>query len=212
MKKISIIIPVLNEEENISEMYSRLTKVLKKINDHYCYEIIFNDNDIIDNSFNILKNIASKDINVKVLKFSKNFGYQQSILTGYKNCSGDIAIQLDCDMQDPPEMIIDLLGKYEMGFDVVFGIRTTRKESFFINYLRKFFYWFINRLSEDHLPRNAGDFRLVSKRVIQEIIKIKDSQPYIRGSIATVGFKQIGIPYNREARFKGDSKFGIKIF
>ena len=210
MKKISVIIPVLNEEENIQAIYNRLSSILKKIKDRYCYEILFNDNNSDDNSFKILKEIAKQDKNVKVLKFSRNFGYQQSILAGYKNSSGDIAIQLDCDMQDPPEMIIDFLDSYELGYDVVFGVRESRKENFFINFLRTFFYWFIDSLSEDHLPRNAGDFRLVNKKVIQEIIKIKDSQPYIRGSIAAMGFKQIGISYARNARTKGKSKFGIK--
>ncbi len=209
MKKISIIIPVLNEENNISDAYNRLINILNKVKKKYSYEILFNDNNSSDNSFNILKKIASIDKNVKVLKFSRNFGYQQSILTGYKNASGDVVVQLDCDMQDPPELILKFLNNYEQGYDVVYGVRASRKENFIINFLRNIFYWFIDSLSEDHLPRNAGDFRLISKKVIHEIIKINDPQPYIRGSIAAMGFNQIGIQYDRDARTKGKSKFSM---
>ena len=210
MKKISIIIPVLNEEENIFSTYNRLMSVLDLIKDSYDYEILFNDNNSQDNSFSLLIEISKSNKKVKVIKFSKNFGYQQSILEGFKHCSGDVAIQLDCDLQDPPELIPEFLKHYETGFDVVYGVRVSRSEHFFINYSRVFFYWLINKLSENYLPRNAGDFRLVSKRVVEEIKKINDSQPYIRGSIASMGFNQLGVPYDREARVKGDSKFGLK--
>ncbi len=210
MKTISVIIPVLNEEDNIPIAYERLINFFKSIKDSYDYEILFNDNNSNDNSFNVLRSFATKDKKVKVIKFSRNIGYQQSILTGYKESSGDLAIQLDCDLQDPPELINQFLKKYEEGYDVVYGIRVSRKENFIINFSRRCFYWLIDFLSEDNLPKNAGDFRLVDRRVINEIAKINDPQPYIRGSIAAMGFNQYGVEYHRDARTKGESKFGIK--
>ena len=210
MQKLSIIIPILDEEDNIHIAYERLINVLGNLEKKYNYEILFNDNNSTDNSFTIVKEIAEKDKNVKVIKFSKNFGYQKSILTGYKKITGDLAMQLDCDMQDPPELIPSFLKKYEEGYDVVYGIRATRKENFLINFTRKFFYWLIDKLSENHIPRDAGDFRLVNRKVINQIVKIKDSQPYIRGAIAAMGFNQCGIEYNRDARARGKSKFGFR--
>lgn len=209
MKKLSIIIPILNEEENIPIVYKRLIKVLKDLKPIYNYEILFNDNNSTDSSFSLIKEIAKKDKNVKAIKFSKNFGYQPSILAGYKKVNGDIAMQIDCDMQDPPELIPSFIKKYEEGYDVIYGVRISRKENFFINNFRKGFYWLINKLSESDIPRNAGDFRLVSRRVINEISKINDPQPYLRGAIASMGFNQIGIEYSRDARTKGKSKFNL---
>ena len=139
--------------------------------------------------------------------FSKNFGYQRSIMTGYCVARGVAAIQLDVDLQDPPELIPRFLEEWQQGADVVYGVRISRQESWLTNLQRAIFYRVIDRLSEEKIPVDAGDFRLVSRRVIDLLKSFEDVQPYLRGTIATLGFKQVGIPYARNARLRGESKF-----
>lgn len=209
MKKISIVVPVYNEEENIQTLYDRVDKISKLLIDTYEFEFIFTDNHSEDNSFFILKQLSEIDPRIKVIRFSRNFGYQRSIITGYSFASGEAAIQLDCDLQDPPELLIEFLTLWEQGYQVVYGIRKERKEGWIINAARKIFYRLIDRISADKLPHDAGDFRLIDRCIIDELKKIRDASPYIRGLIASLGFKQIGISYSREARKAGKSKFNL---
>lgn len=209
MKKISIVVPVYNEEENIQTLYDRVDKISKLLIDTYEFEFIFTDNHSEDNSFFILKQLSETDPRIKIIRFSRNFGYQRSIITGYAFASGEAAIQLDCDLQDPPELLIEFLTLWEQGYQVVYGIRKERKEGWIINTTRKIFYRLIDRISADKLPHDAGDFRLIDRCIIEELKKIRDASPYIRGLIASLGFKQIGISYSREARKAGKSKFNL---
>lgn len=209
MKLVSIIVPVYNEEENISLLYDRVKEVIVPLADQYDFELIFTDNHSEDNSFQIIKMIAEKDTRVKVARFSRNFGYQHSILAGYMFASGDAVVQLDCDLQDPPELITEFIKKWEQGNKVVYGIREKRKEGWIINTVRKIFYRLIDFFSEDKLPHDAGDFRLVDRCVVDELRKIYDASPYLRGTISTMGFEQTGIPYSRDARKAGESKFNL---
>lgn len=207
MKKISIIVPVYNEEHNVINAYNALKLNMDALRTKYEYEIIFTDNHSTDKSFKLLREIAKNDARVKVVRFSRNFGYQKSIYTGYMLSSGDAAIQFDCDLQDPPELIGQFIEKWEQGYQVVYGIRQVRKESLMMNFTRKIFYRFIAFLSKDDLPKDAGDFRLIDKRIVNELRKLYDSHPYIRGLIASFGFEQTGIVYNRGKRKDGKSKF-----
>ncbi len=207
---ISILIPVFNEEESLPKLYARLTDVCDGLSDRYAFEFIFTDNHSTDETFQILDKLSQKDARIIVYRFSKNFGFQRSILTAYLKANGVAAIQIDCDLQDPPELFVEFLDQFEKGHDVVYGVRESRQEHFVLNALRRFFYWLINVLSEDHLPRNAGDFRLVSRRVIDALAEIDDYHPYLRGAIASLGFKQIGISYDREIRANGESKFSMR--
>lgn len=209
MKKISIVVPVYNEEENIQTLYDRVDKISKLLIDTYEFEFIFTDNHSEDNSFFILKQLSETDPRIKVIRFSRNFGYQRSIITGYSFASGEAAIQLDCDLQDPPELLIEFITLWEQGYQVVYGIRKERKEGWIINTARKIFYRLIDRISADKLPHDAGDFRLIDRCIIDELKKIRDASPYIRGLIASLGFKQIGVSYSREARKAGKSKFNL---
>ena len=138
-KMLSIIIPVFNEEENIKIVYDAVTSIMAGIHE-YDYELLFTDNHSTDNTFEILQQLSQTDNHIRVLRFSRNFGYQKSILTGYMHAKGDMAIQFDCDMQDPPELISEFLRRWEMGYKVVYGIRKSRKENMCINVLRKIFY------------------------------------------------------------------------
>lgn len=209
-KLISIIIPVFNEEENIENCFNKLNQIIGTLHNSYNFEIIFTDNHSTDNSFNIIKKLSDRNKEIKCLRFSKNFGYQQSILAGYLNSGGDAAIQLDCDLQDPPLLIIEFIKKWEEGFQVVYGIRKKLEGSRIINFFRKIFYRVIQLMSNDSLPIDAGDFRLIDRKVIELMRDLKDNNPYLRGFIASVGFNQIGIPYSRSKRSKGVSKFKIK--
>lgn len=191
-------------------LYRALLSVMEKVATRYDFEILFTDNHSTDGTFAVLEQLGSADSRVRVIRFARNFGFQRSIYTAYGNALGDVAVQIDCDLQDPPEMILSFIEKWEQGFFVVYGVRTTRKESKWLTGTRKIFYRLIDALSEEDLPLDAGDFRLVDRRVLEELKKIDDSNPYLRGTIAGLGFDQIGIPYARSERLHGSSKFSFK--
>ncbi|MDB2417288.1 glycosyltransferase family 2 protein [Paracoccaceae bacterium] len=205
---ISICIPVLNEEKNISAAYLRIKDTFRKLKE-YDFEIIFTDNASTDGTYNIIEKIASNDTRVRLASFSRNQGYQKSILTGFLLAKGACAVQLDCDLQDPPELIVTFLEKWRMGFDVVYGVRRKRAEFKMITTMRQLYYRFLNSISEDHLPPDAGDFRLIDRRIIEVLRQIDEQSPYLRGTIARLGFKQTGIEYDRAPRVAGTTKFKI---
>lgn len=207
---ISICVPVFNEEQNIELLYGALLPVMTQVADRYNFEMIFTDNHSTDGTFRVLSQLGERDKRVRAIRFARNFGFQRSILTAYLNARGDAAVQIDCDLQDPPEVILSFIKKWEEGYRVVYGVRTSRREGWLMNGTRKVFYRLIDSLSEDELPLDAGDFRLVDRRVLDELRKFEDSNPYLRGTIATLGFDQIGIPYDRGERKHGESKFSFR--
>jgi len=206
---ISFVIPVFNEEESVEAACFALRRIMKTVESRYDHEFVFTDNHSSDRTFDILTSLAADDSRIRVFRFSRNFGYQRSIKTGLLKARGDMAVQIDCDLQDPPEMVVDFLRHWEEGYRVVYGVRESREESFVITSVRRIFYRLINSLSEDELPLDAGDFRLIDRCILDELSRIDDSQPYLRGSIAAMGFKQKGIPYQRHARLHGVSKFSF---
>ena len=207
MKLVSIVVPVLNEAENIPIFYKSIYPILESQKDKYLFEIIFTDNHSSDNTYDQVLALTKSDNRISVIRFSKNFGYQKSILTGYLYAKGDAVIQIDCDLQDPPLLILSFLEYWEKGFSVVYGIRIQRQENILINIIRKIFYRLINLLSEEDIPLDAGDFRLVDRKIIDLLRNLNDSRPYLRGTIANFGFDQVGIPYSRESRIFGKSNF-----
>jgi polyisoprenyl-phosphate glycosyltransferase len=209
-KLISIVVPVYNEEGNIEPLYGAVNEVFAGIAERYDHEFVFTDNRSEDQTFAELTRLAGRDPRVRVFRFSRNFGFQRSIYTGYMQARGDAAVQIDCDLQDPPALIREFLREWEAGNKVVYGIRRGRKEGWFITAVRKVFYRLIDRLSEDRLPHDAGDFRLVDRCVIDVLCRIEDHKPYLRGTLATLGFDQKGIAYDREGRQRGESKFKFR--
>ena len=208
---ISILVPVFNEEGNVRLLHQRLISVTESLDERYDFEFIFTDNHSTDATFDILRELAVEDSRIRAFRFSKNFGFQRSILTGFHKARGAAAIQIDCDLQDPPEMFADFLDRFEEGYDVVYGIRRFRgEEGLLMRGTRGAFYRFIDALSEDSLPHDAGDFRLVSRRVIEALKQIDDYHPYLRGLIASLGFRQTGIEYDRASRKHGESKFTLR--
>ena len=208
-KLISLVIPVFNEEENVDPLYRAVLPVMTRLENKYEFELLFTDNHSTDQTFEVIQNLAKNDRRIRAFRFSRNFGFQRSIFTGYSLARGVAAIQLDCDLQDPPELICEFIEKWEQGFRVVYGERTRRSESIMMNFTRKVFYRLINFLSEDKLPLDAGDFRLVDRRVIDELKRVEDYQPYLRGTIAALGFEQAGVPYERAERQRGRTHFTL---
>jgi len=207
---VSIIIPTYTQEFGIAELYFRVVKTLKLIQDQYAYEIIFINDFSLDGTYRELKKIANQNKKVKIINFSRNFGNQIAIAAGIDFCSGDLAIIIDDDLQDPPEVMLDLILKYEEGYNVVYAIRKNRKGT---SYLFKFFayayYRILNLLSQTHLPKDVGDFRLIDKNVLKSLKSFKEKGRYYRGLVSWVGFKQFGIYYERDPRFSGKSNFTI---
>jgi dolichol-phosphate mannosyltransferase len=205
---LSVVVPVYNEEGNIEPLYAAVAAVMARL--PYDWELVFTDNCSTDATFAELAALAARDPRVRVFRFSRNFGFQRSIYTGYSKARGAAAIQIDCDLQDPPELIVDFVRAWEQGYKIVYGVRKKRVEGFVITLLRKVFYRLIDLLSEDHLPHDAGDFRLVDRTVLDVLKRIEDQSPYLRGTLATLGFAQKGIEYDRAGRTHGESKFRIR--
>jgi glycosyltransferase involved in cell wall biosynthesis len=206
---VSLVIPVFNEEDNVMPFYADVRRVIDPLDNEYEFEFVFTDNHSTDKTPELLRDLARSDPRVRAYRFSRNFGYQRSILTAYLKCRGDAAIQLDCDLQDPTDLIVLFLKNWREGYDVVYGCRKTRMESWKWRWARKIFYRLVDFLSEDPIPLDAGDFRLISRRVIEELRRIEDTRPYLRGTIATLGFNQLGLEYDRGARVRGSTKFSI---
>jgi dolichol-phosphate mannosyltransferase len=206
---VSLVVPVFNEELNITPFYADVRRVIDPLADEYEFEFVFTDNHSTDKTPELLRELARADPRVRAYRLSRNFGYQRSILTAYLKCRGDAAIQLDCDLQDPTDLIVAFLKHWREGHDVVYGTRVSRLESWKWSLARKIFYRLVDFLSEDPIPNDAGDFRLVSRRVIEELRRSDDTRPYLRGTIATLGFNQLGIDYDRGARVRGATKFSL---
>jgi len=211
MKTLSIIVPCYNEEEVIEQSYQRITHVLKSIQGYHS-EIIFINDGSKDNTGNLLSKIASKDKKVKVIHFSRNFGHQPAVTAGIHFCTSDVAIIIDADLQDAPELFSDMLHQYEEeDANVVYGVREKREgESFFKKITARMFYRSLNYLSETNFPSDTGDFRLIDRAIMDEFCKFKEKGKYVRGIISWVGFKQVPFKYKREARFAGKTKYPLK--
>jgi glycosyltransferase involved in cell wall biosynthesis len=206
---ISIAVPVLNEADNLEALHQRLDRVATRMVGKCELEFVFTDNASTDGTWEKLTQIAARDSRVCAIRFSKNFGFQRSILANYMHARGDAVLQIDADLQDPPELLEKFFGLWQQGYQVVYGIRRKRPEGPFMKNVRRIGYWVVDRISEYPIPRDAGDFRLIDRKVIDALKKVKTSEPYLRGLIAGMGFRQTGIPYDRAARVAGASKFGF---
>lgn len=210
MKKISVVIPMYYEEEVAKLCYERVSGVLKKLNE-YDYEIIFVNDGSKDKTLEILKNISEKDKNIKIISFSRNFGHQAAVTAGIKYVTGDAIVIMDADLQDPPELIPDMLKLWEAGNEVIYGKRNTRKgESAFKLLTAKMFYSFLNTMSEVEIPKNTGDFRLVDRKVIDVINNLPEHNKFLRGLFSWVGFEQKEFLYDRPRRELGETKYPLK--
>ena len=203
---LSIVAPVFNEERNLPEFHRRLKAAIQD-----CVkssEIIFINDGSSDGSLKVLKGLRQQDPSVRILDFSRNFGHQIAVKAGIDHARGDLVVILDTDLQDPPEAIVDLVGRSREGYDVVYAVRVSREgESFLKRSTAAVYYRTLRWLARLDIPLDAGDFRLISRRVADVIRNIHDKDPYIRGLTSWVGFKQTGVPIHRDARLTGKTKY-----
>ena len=208
--KVSLVIPMYYEEQVVNECYKRVKNVLNSI-ENYEHEIIFINDGSKDGIMKLLEKIALEDKNVKVISFSRNFGHQAAVTAGLKETTGDAVVIIDADLQDPPELIPDMLKLWEEGNDVIYGKRKNRKgESAFKLLTAKMFYKTLNALSDVDIPEDTGDFRLVDRRVVETINNMPEHNKFLRGLFSWVGYKQYGYEYERQERFAGKTKYPLK--
>ncbi|MDR1559901.1 MAG: glycosyltransferase family 2 protein [Clostridiales bacterium] len=206
--EFSVIVPAYNEQEVIEESYKRLSAVMKELNEPY--ELIFIDDGSRDNTARILAGICEEDKNVKLLRFSRNFGHMPAITAGMDYARGSAVLVIDADLQDPPELFPKMIEKWREGYDVVYGKRSERKgETAFKKLTAGMYYRFLRRMTDVDLPVDTGEFRLIDRKVCDVIKHIKEKNRYIRGLVSWVGFKQTAVEYVREKRFAGETKYPL---
>lgn len=202
---LSIVVPTFNEERNIKYAYSEISKVMKKMS-RYNYEIIFVDNNSTDRSREIIKTLTKKDKRVTAIFLSRNFTSEYSSHAAMKQAIGDILTIVDCDLQDHPEVIPKFLKKWEDGYPVVVGVRNVINDTFFMKYVRKFFYVVFKKMANIEMPLNAGTFCLLDRKVLNVIIDLPEKNRFFRGLRAWVGFKTAYVEYERRTRKFGKTK------
>lgn len=210
MPKVSVVIPMYYEEEVAEECYKRVKNVLISLKD-YEHEILFVNDGSKDKTLEILESIAEKDKQVKVISFSRNFGHQCAVTAGLQYVTGDAIVVIDADLQDPPELIPDMLTLWKQGNEVIYAKRKTREgESKFKLLTAKMFYRILNGLSDVEIPADTGDFRLVDREVVDVINSMPEHNKFLRGLFSWVGFKQQPFEYERKERFAGKTKYPLK--
>lgn len=207
--KYSIVVPCYNEEEVINDTYKRLKEVMENIKDDY--EIIFINDGSRDTTEQLISKICKKDKTIKLINFSRNFGHQTAISAGLRNANGEAIIITDADLQDPPELIYEMIEKWKEGYDVVYGKRKNRKgETRFKKITADVFYKFLNYLTNNRIPEDVGEFRLIDRKVCKAFNELSEKRRFIRGLISWVGFKQIEVLYDRDERIAGETKYNLK--
>lgn len=206
---LSILIPVFNEQENLQSIYDRLLAVVNDLKIEY--EFLFINDGSTDNSLALIKNLQAQNAQVKYISFSRNFGHQIAISAGIDHCQGTQAVFIDADLQDPPELIGDLINKMNEGYNVVYAQRANRKgESYFKKTTAKLFYKLLNKLTKINIPVDTGDFRIIDDKILAHLRKMPEKHKFLRGQIAWMGFKQSFVTYDREARIKGETGYTFR--
>ena len=206
---VSVVVPVFNEEESIQRFYDRTTAVLGAL-EGLGWEIVFVEDGSTDGSFAQLSELAAGDGRIRVLKFSRNFGHQIAITAGIDEARGDCVVVIDSDLQDPPEVIPAMVEQWQMGFDVVYGVRSEREGETAMKLMTaSLFYRLLGRLTNVQIPANVGDFRLMSRRVVEQLKLLREKDRFVRGLVSWVGFRQTGVTYHRQAREAGVTKYPL---
>ena len=209
MIRYSIVVPVFNEELVVEESYKRLKQVMDSTNEPY--ELIFVNDGSRDKTAELVSSLCDRDKNVRLINFSRNFGHQTAITAGMDNSSGQAVVVIDADLQDPPEVILDMIAKWKEGYDVVYGQRLKRKgETFFKKITAKLFYRLLSSMTSVDIPVDTGDFRLIDRKVCDVMSSLTEKNRYVRGLVSWVGFKQTAVTYVRDERFAGETKYPLK--
>lgn len=205
----SVIIPIYNEEAVLKELYRRLTTVMESVSTKH--HLLFINDGSSDRSLDVLKGIHAQDSRVQVVNFSRNFGHQAALSAGYDHAAGEFVIVMDADLQDPPEVIPQLVEKWRSGYHVVYGVRNQRRgENTFKRWTARMFYRLLSRLTNVSIPHDTGDFRLLDRRAINAFQHLKERNRYIRGLISWLGFRQIGVEFDRDPRYAGETKYPFR--
>ncbi len=208
MHTLSIVIPLFNESDGIVELWKRLTKTVRELPEVQC-DVIFIDDGSSDGTSEVIERVCTGELPWQLIRFSRNFGHQAAISAGMECAQSDALVFLDADLQDPPEVIHHFLKKFREGYDVVYGIRRNRKEALWLRLCFDAFYRLLNLVSERPVPLDAGDFGLISRRVAKLLASMPERDRLVRGLRSWVGFRQIGVPYDRPERFAGRTKYRV---
>ena len=205
----SLVIPVYNEEAVLPALYKRLTDVMSRSG--VSYEILLVNDGSRDRSWEMMLELRAADPHVSLLNLSRNFGHQIAITAGVEHAQGQAVVVLDADLQDPPEVVLEMLEKWREGYDVVYGLRTQREgESIFKRSTAAAFYRLLRRLTSIEIPVDTGDFRLMSRRVVESMKHLREQHRFVRGLVAWLGFRQIGVKYQRARREAGETKYPLR--
>jgi dolichol-phosphate mannosyltransferase len=205
---LSVVVPCVNEEQVVEETARRLVFVFEAAG--LGFELIFVDDGSVDSTPDLLRELQAADSRIRAVRLSRNFGHQVAITAGLEHSAGDAAVVIDADLQDPPELILDFIRKWQEGFDVVYGVRTERPaESAFKLATAKLFYRVISQLSDTKIPLDTGDFRLMDRRVVDALLSMPERDRFVRGMVSWLGFAQTAVPYRRAARFAGTTKYPL---
>lgn len=205
----SVIVPLYNEELVINQSYKRLKEVMDSTNESY--EIVFVNDGSKDRTREIAEEICSRDENIKLINFSRNFGHQAAITAGMDLALGDAIIVIDADLQDPPEVMLKMIEKWKEGYEVVYGKRVKREgETFFKKFTARVYYRLLRSMTTVDVPVDAGDFRLIDRKVCNTLIALPERNRYVRGLVSWVGYKQTYVEFIRQERFAGETKYPLK--
>ena len=205
----SIIAPIYNEKENLPELHRRVSEVMNSTGEPW--ELILVDDGSTDGSTDIIRELAKQDQHIRPIIFARNFGHQIAITAGWDYARGDAVVIIDADLQDPPELILEMAKKWKQGNEVVFAVRTEREgESWFKLWTASLFYRIIYRITDVKIPLDTGDFRLMDRKVVNVLKQMREKHRFPRGMSAWVGFKQVGVEYKRAARVAGETKYPFK--
>ncbi|MFW5839082.1 MAG: glycosyltransferase family 2 protein [Planctomycetota bacterium] len=207
---LSVVVPCYNEQEVLEQTHRRLSEVLAGL-ENLDYEIVYVDDGSVDGTGQILRRLARDDRRVRVVIFSRNFGHQQAVTAGIDHASGDGVVVIDADLQDPPEVILEMVSAWRSGADVAYGVRTERQgDSLFKRATAKGFYRVIHSLSEVRIPPDTGDFRLMDRRVVRALGQMNEQDRYLRGMVSWLGFNQQPVKFKRHARLAGQTKYPLR--
>jgi len=207
--EISVIAPVFNEVQSLPEFYRRVRQVLDGLGVRW--ELLLVDDGSTDGSTDLIRQLAREDARVRALIFARNFGHQLAVTAGLDHCRGRAAIIIDSDLQDPPEVMADLIARWREGYEVVYAVRAEREgESWFKLFTASLFYRLIYRITDVKIPLDSGDFRLLDRQVVDVLKTMRERHRFLRGMSVWVGFRQTGVPYRRAARFAGQTKYPLR--
>jgi polyisoprenyl-phosphate glycosyltransferase len=206
---LSVVVPCYNEDEGLRETHRRLSGMLSRL-EGYEYEIVYVDDGSSDHTPDVLRDLQRGDHHVRVVHLARNFGHQFAVTAGLAHTSGAAVVIMDADLQDPPEVVPEMLERWRDGYEVVYGVRVDREgETRFKLVTARLFYRLIRWMSDTDIPLDTGDFRLLDRRVVDAVVAMPERDRFLRGMVSWVGFRQIGVPYRRAARFAGTTKYPI---